>query len=67
VYVTYIYRCTVFPLGQFWGASELWKYVQLLEDPHFPDVIHQAATTIWNLHRWNVPIRGHAIMDYWAD
>ncbi len=67
VNVTYIYRCNILPLGIFWGHSRLDSYITMLEGLAFYDVISAVATQIKGSWRWNVPIHGRAVTEYWAD
>lgn len=66
VNVTYIYRCSVLPFGDFWGHSGLNSYITMLKGLSFYPIIASAVTLLENSWRWNVPIHGHAVMDYWA-
>ena len=65
--VTYIYKCTIFPFGKFWGHSGLTSYINYLKALSFYATIQPAVTPIENSWLWNVPIHGHAVMDYWAN
>lgn len=67
VNVTYIYRCNILPLGIFWGHSRLDSYITVLEGLSFYDLISAVATQIKGSWRWNVPIHGRAVTEYWAD
>jgi hypothetical protein len=64
--VTYIYHCTVFPFGSFWGHAGLNSYITMLEGLPFYSLIAPVVTGLGSSWRWNVPIHGRAVMDYWA-
>ena len=64
--VTYIYHCFVFPFGKFWGHSGLNSYIAILQRLSFYNIIAPVVTPLQNPWQWNVPIHGHAVMDYWA-
>jgi hypothetical protein len=64
--VTYIYRCSAFPFGNFWGHSGLTAYTDILKALPFYGVISAVVTSLDNSWSWNVPIHGHAVVDYWA-
>jgi hypothetical protein len=64
--VTYIYRCSAFPFGKFWGHSALTAYTNALRTLPFYGVISAVVVSLDNSWNWNVPIRGRAVMDYWA-
>jgi hypothetical protein len=64
--VTYIYHCSVLPFGNFWGHSGLNSYITMLEGLSFYPLIAPAVALLENSWRWNVPIHGRAVMDYWA-
>jgi len=66
VNVTYIYRCSAFPFGRFWGHAALTAYTNTLRALPFYGVISAVVTSLDNSWNWNVPIRGRAVMDYWA-
>jgi hypothetical protein len=66
VNVTYIYRCSAFPFGKFWGHSALTAYTNTLRGLSFYSVISAVVTSLDNSWNWNVPIQGRAVMDYWA-
>jgi len=68
VNVTYIYRCAILPFGLFWGRSGLDAYiaqVRGLPSP-IPGRIEPVVAQMENRWRWNVPLRGRAVMDYWG-
>jgi hypothetical protein len=72
--VTYIYRCRIFPLGLFFGKYELVNkyapYIQASEPYQQNQAVRDAVDrliAIAGLLKWNVPIHGGAMMDYWAD
>lgn len=67
VNIIYIYRCNILPLGIFWGHSRLDSYIATLEGLPFYDVIAAVASQIKSSWRWNVPIHGRAVTEYWAD
>ena len=67
VNVTYVYRCNILPLGVFWGNSRLNKYINRLEKLSYYETIKSVATQIQGSWRWNVPIHGRAVTEYWAD
>jgi Flp pilus assembly protein TadG len=64
--VTYIYHCSVLPFGNFWGHSGFNSYITMLKGLSFYSLIAPAVTLLENSWRWNVPIHGRAVMDYWA-
>lgn len=66
VNVTYIYRCSTFPFGKFWGHTALSAYTSTLRGLPFYGVISTVVTSLDNSWPWNVPIQGRAVMDYWA-
>jgi len=66
VNVTYIYRCSILPFGDFWGHPGLTAYLTVLKGLPFYAVIASAVTQLENSWRWNVPLHGHAVTDYWA-
>jgi len=66
VNVTYIYRCSFLPFGNYWGHSGLNSYITILQGLPFYSVIQPVVTLIGNSWPWNVPIHGHAVTDYWA-
>jgi len=66
VNVTYIYRCSVLPFGDFWGTAGLSSYINMLKGLPFYAIIASAVTHLENSRRWNVPLHGRAVMDYWA-
>jgi len=66
VNVTYIYRCSAFPFGEFWGHTGLSAYTNTLRLLPFYGVISAVVTSLDNSWQWNVPIHGRAVMDYWA-
>ena len=66
VNVTYIYRCSTFPFGKFWGHSALSAYTSTLRALPFYGVISTVVTSLDDSWPWNVPIQGRAVMDYWA-
>jgi len=68
VNITYIYRCSVLPFGGVWGHSGLTAYIAYLRSLRFPipTLIASLVTQMENEWRWNVPIRGRAVVDYWA-
>jgi len=72
VNVTYIYRCSVLPLGNFWGSAGTGAYCAVLDTftfspPGRPSAVTSFVTFLrdkgW---RWNIKINGHAVTDYWA-
>jgi hypothetical protein len=71
--VDYIYRCSVLPLGNFFGSARTLAYCAALDTfTFYPPGRPDAVTTFVNFlrnsggWRWNVRIRGHAVTDYWA-
>jgi Flp pilus assembly protein TadG len=66
VNVTYIYRCSTFPFGKFWGHTGLTAYTNTLRALPFYGVISAVVTSLDDAWSWNVPIHGRAVMDYWA-
>ena len=66
VNVTYIYRCYTFPFGNFWGHAGLTAYTNTLKALPFYSVISAVVISLDNSWNWNIPIRGRAVMDYWA-
>jgi hypothetical protein len=66
VNVTYIYHCSVLPFGSSWGHSGFNSYITMLKGLSFYTLIAPAVTMLEGSWRWNVPIRGRAVMDYWA-
>jgi hypothetical protein len=66
VNLTYIYRCSSFPFGKFWGHTALTAFTNTLRALPFYSVISAVVTSLDNSWNWNVPIRGRAVMDYWA-
>lgn len=58
--VTYVYRCSFWPFGIFWGSAGLTAYYNSL-----PAAIKPFATFV-SSPRWNITIRGRAVTDYWA-
>jgi hypothetical protein len=64
--VTYIYRCSILPFGDVWGNSGLNAYLDALELLTFHDDFQDAINLLRNSWRWNIPIRGRAVTDYWA-
>ncbi len=58
--VTYVYRCSFWPFGIFWGSAGLAAYVSSL-----PGAIQPYATFV-SSPRWNIIIHGRAVTDYWA-
>lgn len=66
VNVTYIYRCSSFPFGKFWGHTGLTAYTNTLRLLPFYSIISAVVTSLDNSWSWNIPIRGRAVMDYWA-
>jgi Flp pilus assembly protein TadG len=65
--VVYIYRCNILPLGIFWGHSRLDKFVTGLEGLSYYETIKSVAAQIQSSWRWNVPIHGRAVTEYWVD
>jgi hypothetical protein len=65
--VTYIHHCAFFPIGSFWGHGEVNAYVAALQALPYYYVIAPYVTGIANSWRWNVPIHGRAVLDYWAE
>jgi len=73
VNVDYIYRCNVLPLGNFFGSARTLEYCSTLDTftflaPGRPSAVTSFVSYLRDLNgwRWNVRIRGHAVMDYWA-
>jgi hypothetical protein len=66
VNVTYLYRCAVLPFGDVWGRSAFDSYITMLEGLSFYPIIAPAVTLLENTRRWNVPIHGRAVVDYWG-
>jgi hypothetical protein len=64
--VTYMYHCSVLPFGNFWGHSGFNSYITMLHALPFYSLIAPAVTLLEGSWRWNVPIHGRAVMDYWA-
>lgn len=71
--VDYIYRCNVLPLGNFFGSARTLEYCSTLDTftflpPGRPNAVSTFVDFLRNSNgwRWNVRIRGHAVMDYWA-
>jgi Flp pilus assembly protein TadG len=71
--VDYIYRCAVLPLGVFFGSTRTLEYCSTLDTftfspPGRPNAVTSFVNFLRNSNgwRWNVRIRGHAVMDYWA-
>jgi len=64
--LTYVYSCSVFPFGTFWGHSDLTHYLTVLQVLPFYPTIQPTVTAIQNAWQWNVLVHGHAVMDYWA-
>lgn len=71
--VDYIYRCSVLPLGSFFGSTGAMAYCSTLDTftfyaPGRPNAVTSFVNFLRNSNgwRWNVKIRGHAVMDYWA-
>jgi hypothetical protein len=58
--VVYIHRCDFIPIGFFWGMSGVTAYVNAL-----PPAVKAFATGLQTPR--NIRIRGHAVMDYWAN
>jgi Flp pilus assembly protein TadG len=58
--VTYIYRCSFWPFGIFWGSSGITAYYNSL-----PAIVKPFATFV-SSPRWNITIHGRAVTDYWA-
>ena len=67
VNVTYIYRCSTFPFGKFWGHTGLSAYTSTLRALPFYGIISAVVASLDNSWPWNVPIHGRAVMDYWAE
>jgi hypothetical protein len=66
VNVTFIYRCSVFPFGSFFGHTGLNAYITYLQGLSFYNTISPVVTTIQSQWPWNVPVHGRAVLDYWA-
>jgi len=66
VNITFIYRCSVFPFGNFWGHAGLNSYISYLQGLSFYGTISPVVTTMQSSWQWNVPVHGHAVLDYWA-
>jgi hypothetical protein len=68
VNVTYIYRCTILPFGDVLGHSALTAYIAYLRGlPNpIPTNIGSVVDEIERSFRWNVPLHGRAVVDYWA-
>jgi hypothetical protein len=64
--ITYIYRCSILPFGDFWGRPGFNSYISTIEGLSFYPLIAPAVALLEAACRWNVPIHGHAVMDYWA-
>jgi hypothetical protein len=64
--VTYIYRCSILPFGSFLGRAGLNSYIAMLQGLSFYPLIASAVTILEDSWRWNIPIHGRAVMDYWA-
>jgi len=71
--VDYIYRCSVLPLGVFFGSARTLEYCSALDTftfypPGRPGAVSSFVDFLRNSNgwRWNVRIRGHAVHDYWA-
>jgi hypothetical protein len=69
--VTYIYRCTFLPLGDVWGEAGINAYCAMLAafpfcQPYTYEVVAPLADLIRSNWRWNIPIHGRAVADYWA-
>ena len=71
--VDYIYRCAVLPLGTFFGSARTLEYCTTLDTftyypPGRPSAVSSFVDFLRDSNgwRWNVRIRGHAVMDYWA-
>jgi Flp pilus assembly protein TadG len=64
--VTYIYRCSLLPFGDVLGRSGFNSYIAMLEGLSFYPLIAPAVTLLEGASRWNVPVHGRAVMDYWA-
>lgn len=58
--VTYVYRCSFWPFGVFWGSSGLTAYYNSL-----PATVKPFATFV-SSPRWNITIHGRAVTDYWV-
>ena len=74
VNVTYIYRCSFLPLGSVWGQAGINAYCDTLTyelgafqfQPSWKSWVLPAIDVIRNNSRWNIPIHGRAMTDYWA-
>jgi Flp pilus assembly protein TadG len=66
VNVVYIYRCSVVPFGAVLGRSGFDSYVTMLQGLSWYSIIAPAVTLLVNTRRWNIPIHGRAVVDYWA-
>lgn len=66
--ITYIYRCSFLPFGDFWGHSGLNAFISYLRGlpSPIPAVIEPTVIILENAWRWNVPLHGHAVTDYWG-
>ncbi|MEO0108292.1 MAG: TadE/TadG family type IV pilus assembly protein [candidate division WOR-3 bacterium] len=64
--VIYIHRCSVFPFGCLWGHAGLNAYIASLQALPFYPTIAPAVILLANAWRWNIPIHGRAVTDYWA-
>jgi hypothetical protein len=64
--VTYIYRCSFVPFGNFWGSSGLSAHCTMLRALPFYFMIASSVVLLENNQGWNVPIHGRAVVDYWA-
>jgi Flp pilus assembly pilin Flp len=65
--VVYVYRCNILPLGIFWGHSRLDDFITSLEGLSYYETIKSVAAQIQSSWRWNVPIHGRAVTEYWVD
>jgi len=65
--LTYIYRCTILPYGGFWGNAGLTAYITYLRGlpAPIPGLIEPVVEHMESNWRWNIPIRGRAVIDYW--
>jgi hypothetical protein len=71
VNVTYIYSCSFLPFGEVWGEAGIDAYCDRLRDvfqfyPPGYTYVAPLADLIRSNWRWNIPIHGRAVLDYWA-
>jgi hypothetical protein len=74
VNVTSIYRCRFLPLGSVWGQAGVAAYCDTLEGelgafqfhPSWKHWVTPPLELIRNAWRWNIPIHGRAVTDYWG-